>query len=369
MTLVVWLVIGVVVGVIGEQIVHAVEARRQEQATRPGAAPRTTEAQAQQGEDRARLVRSHSLLVVAAVGVGSWFWARAKFNKIERVEVGPALRHGGGTGTNYLLVGTDARAEVSGNRSDSMIILRVADGKATMMSIPRDLWVTIADSGREQKINAAFNGGPQNLIRTIDENLGIPVDRYMEISFDAFGSLVDAMGGVTISFPHPAFDTMSGLNVTKAGPVTLNGEQALAYVRSRHYTEIIDGKEVPDNQNDFGRQLRQQTFLRVVLAKLAASKNPITLASNSSKLADGLRIDDEMRFTDAVEPRLGHRRQDPRDGAPAGAPPPGRRPGRPRARPARRRQGPGPVRGQGATPPSRPRQATSGRTWRSAGSP
>ena len=56
---------------------------------------------------------------------------------------------------------------------------------------------------------------------------------------------------------------------------------------------------MPDNQNDFGRQLRQQTFL-VVLAKLASSKNPITLAGNSSKLADGLRIDDEMRFTETV---------------------------------------------------------------------
>jgi len=299
MTLVVWLVIGVVVGVIGEQIAHAVQVRREDQAIDPALRPERPKRKRSKG--KIALVSLLALvLVVAAVGVGSWFWARAKFNEIERVEVGPALRHGGGTGTNYLLVGTDARAEVTGNRSDSMIILRVADGKPTMMSIPRDLWVTIADSGREQKINAAFNGGPQNLIRTIDENLGIPVDRYMEISFDSFGALVDAMGGVTIDFPHPAFDTMSGLNVTETGPVTLNGEQALAYVRSRHYTEIIDGKEVPDNQNDFGRQLRQQTFLRVVLAKLASSKNPITLAGNSSKLADGLRIDDEMRFTDAI---------------------------------------------------------------------
>src|SRR4029077_3972569 len=101
----------------------------------------------------------------------------------------------------------DARAAVAGNRSDSMIIMRIAGGKATMMSIPRDLWVTIANSGRQQKINAAFNAGPQNLIHTIDQNLGIPVDRYMEISFDAFGKLVDGMGGVVINFPNPAFDT------------------------------------------------------------------------------------------------------------------------------------------------------------------
>jgi LCP family protein required for cell wall assembly len=275
MTLVVWLVIGVVVGVIGEQIVHAVQVRREDEAIDPALRP--DRPKRKRSKRKIALVSLLALvLVVVAVGVGSWFWARARFDQIERVEVGPALRHGGGSGTNYLL------------------------GKATMMSIPRDLWVTIADSGREQKINAAFNGGPQNLIRTIDQNLGIPVDRYMEISFDSFGALVDSMGGVTIDFPHPAFDTMSGLNVTESGPVTLNGEQALAYVRSRHYTEVVDGKEVPDNQNDFGRQARQQTFLRVVLAKLASSKNPITLATNSSKLADGLRIDDEMRFTDAV---------------------------------------------------------------------
>ena len=299
MTLVVVLVVGVVLGVVAEQVVHAVQASRAERSLDPADRPARTKRKRSKWKIALVCLLTLVLLVVVA-GVGSWFWARAKFNDIERVEVGPALRHGGGTGTNYLLVGTDARAEVTGNRSDSMIVLRVADGKATMLSIPRDLWVTIASSGREQKLNAAFNDGPQNLIRTIDENLGIPVDRYMEISFDAFGSLVDAMGGVVIDFPHPAFDTMSGLNVTESGPVLLNGEQALAYVRSRHYTEIIDGEEVPDNQSDFGRQARQQTFLRVVLDKMASSKNPVTLARNSSKLANGLRIDDEMRFTDAL---------------------------------------------------------------------
>lgn len=302
MTLVLWLIAGVVLGVIAEQVVHAVQASRAGDAADAVGGPSRTKRK--RSKWRIALISFLVLLLLAvAAGIGSWFWAQNKFNDIARVKVGPALRHGGGTGTNYLLVGTDARADVSGNRSDSMIILRLAGGKATMMSIPRDLWVTIANSGQQAKINASFNAGPENLIHTIDQNLSIPVDRYMEISFDAFGQLVDAMGGVVIDFPHPAFDTMSGLNVTTSGPVKLNGQQALAYVRSRHYTEIIDGKKVPDNQSDFGRQVRQQTFIRVVLAKLASSRNPISLARNSSKLADGLRIDDEMRFTDAL--RLG----------------------------------------------------------------
>jgi LCP family protein required for cell wall assembly len=181
-----------------------------------------------------------------------------------------------------------------------MLVLRFADGGAQMLSIPRDLFVPIAETDGSAKINAAYNGGPRRLILTVQQSLGIPVHHYLEVDFVSFASLVDALGGVTIDFPHPAFDRKSGLDVPTAGAVELDGPQALAYVRSREYTEVIDGRNRPDPTADLGRVVRQQHFLTAVLGELADSRNPLTLGRAASDAADGLRIDDSLGLLDAV---------------------------------------------------------------------
>jgi anionic cell wall polymer biosynthesis LytR-Cps2A-Psr (LCP) family protein len=122
----------------------------------------------------------------------------------------------------------------------------------------------------------------------------------MEIDFVSFAGLVDALGGVTINFPNPAQDEASGLFVPEAGDVELDGDQALAYVRSRHYTENINGELVEDPTGDLGRITRQQTFLSVVFDELSGSRNPFTMISVASGMAEGLRIDDEMSMFDAM---------------------------------------------------------------------
>lgn len=287
MSYVIFLVVGLVLGAVVEWIAHP--------APNPDGSRRK--------RSKAKVIGWTAgvfVLLLAVLGVGGWLWANSVFNKIARVDAGPALRHGGGSGTNYLLVGTDNRPGVSGNRTDSMIVLRLQGGTAKMMSIPRDLWVTRADNGQKGKLNGAYNGGPQALIKTITEQIGIPIDRYMEINYVQFAGLVDSIGGITINFLYPAIDRGSGLVVPNAGAVKLNGAQALAFVRSRHYINIINGQEVPDNRNDFGRQMRQQTFLRTVLAKLAGSKNPFKLMKAATEVSHGLKIDNEMRLTDAI---------------------------------------------------------------------
>src|SRR5262249_6676719 len=103
--------------------------------------------------------------------------------------------------------------------------------------------------------------------------------------------------------PNPVVDTESGLNIPQAGPVKLNGDMALAFVRSRHYTETINGEQVEDPTADLGRIKRQQEFLRVVFDKLSKTKNPFTLASAARGMSKGLRIDDKMSLFDAL--RLG----------------------------------------------------------------
>jgi LCP family protein required for cell wall assembly len=245
-------------------------------------------------------------VVMVMLGVlGGWFYANAQFDKIERVDVdvdGESVLEGSSGGTNWLLVGTDAREGTEGNRADSILVLRTGDGPAKILSIPRDLLVARPDLGGERaRINAAYNVGAVNLIQTVQEGVGIPIDRYIEINFVSFADLVDALGGVTIDFPTPAIDEGSGLNVPQAGAVELNGEQALAFVRSRKYQEVIDGVPQPTSGSDLDRIVRQQQFLREVLKEAGSSKNPLHLSKIGNSLIDGLRIDNHMTLLEGLQ--------------------------------------------------------------------
>jgi LCP family protein required for cell wall assembly len=251
---------------------------------------------------------------------GMWWWANSIFGRIERVDVSDVLSSGN-DGTNYLIVGSDSRdqlnpdsaggAEGSGERSDTMMVLHFEGGEALITSVPRDLYVPLVgtsdeclDSEGRAKINGAYNpgcgGGPSQLIQTVSESVGIPINRYMEVDFASFSGLVDGLGGITICFEHPAFDTNSGLNITQPGCQELDGTQGLAYVRSRHLVEVVDGQEVPDPTGDVGRVERQQAFMRAVFSKLGDSRNPFSMMSTFGDVADGLRIDDKMSLWNAA---------------------------------------------------------------------
>ena len=253
------------------------------------------------------------LLLLAALG--GYLYAKSVFDRIEKIPLADVLSRDG-TGTNYLIVGSDSRSvedlvdaglnpdgfqDGGGERSDTMLLLRFVDGEAKMMSIPRDLYVPIAETDDSGKINAAYNGGPRRLILTIQQSLGVPIHQYMEVDFVSFAKLVDALGGIDIDFPHPAFDTNSGLDVQQAGINHLDGPQALAFVRSRHYVEVIDGEPQPDPRGDLGRVIRQQQFLKAVFGELGSSKNPLTLAKAASATTGGLRIDDTLGLFDAIK--------------------------------------------------------------------
>lgn len=264
------------------------------------------------GSIRRRIIAAVAIFVVVFLVLPLVF-AAWQFSRLERVEVGDALSSGG-SGTNYLIVGSDSRegiaeddpnagafigTTVTGQRADTIIVLRVGDGPSRMMSIPRDLWVTDPATGEPGRINSTYASGPANLIRSL-RSLGIPVHRYLEIDFVSFAGMVDAVGGITIEVPHPARDEMSGLDIPEAGVVTLDGAQALAYVRSRQYTELVDGNWVTDPTGDLGRVQRQRAFLSALLGSVASTRNPLTMRSVVSALGPGLRVDDEMRFRDAL---------------------------------------------------------------------
>jgi LCP family protein required for cell wall assembly len=183
---------------------------------------------------------------------------------------------------NFLLVGSDSRAgadpndpdygnvggegDVQGRRSDTLIVVNVekSSGIISLLSIPRDLWVTIGDSENTERINVAYREGAPVVVRTVTRALGIPIHHYLEIDFQGFKDLVDAVGGVTVCVEWPTRDRNTGLYI-KPGCKNLNGVQSLAYARSRYFEEKVDGQWRVDGTSDIGRGKRQRLFTALLM--------------------------------------------------------------------------------------------------------
>jgi LCP family protein required for cell wall assembly len=135
-----------------------------------------------------------------------------------------------------------------------------------VLSFPRDLWVKIPGKGKN-RINYAYIKDDYSLLaQTLYNEFGITVDHYIQVDFCAFKRIVDAVGGVSVPFTTPIFDQNVGLDITKPGCHEFVGDEALAYVRSRHLKWVdANGKAHEDRFSDFGRISRQQDFLRRVL--------------------------------------------------------------------------------------------------------
>lgn len=251
-------------------------------------------------------VTTITFLVLANLAVLAIFWAISTGQSIlseadTDEDVVAALSAPTGDALTFLVVGSDSReglddlqnfGPAGGERGDVVMLVRLdrSSGEAKMLSIPRDLWVDIPGNGMN-KINAAYAfGGPALMVDTVEHNLGIPVNHYVEVGFVGFAALVDELGGIRISFPYPARDLSSGLDV-QAGDQVLNGDMALAYARSRKYQEYQNGTWVGVEASDIGRTKRQQAVVSAILAEL---KNPSSITeagSIASSLARHMTID------------------------------------------------------------------------------
>ena len=169
---------------------------------------------------------------------------------------------------NVLLLGVDKRdGEVgSPENTDTLVVLSLdpLNRTASMLSIPRDTLVTIPGHGPD-KINAAYAyGGPELAERSVEQVLGIRLNSYALVDFNAFVRIVDSLGGVLIDVKRPIRDEayptadfgVRRLNIV-AGPQLMHGDVALEYARSRH------------DSNDFSRSRRQQQVLAAIRARLA----------------------------------------------------------------------------------------------------
>jgi LCP family protein required for cell wall assembly len=145
-------------------------------------------------------------------------------------------------------------------------------------------------------------------VATIKDALDLPVHHYVEIDFQGFRDLVDAIGGVPVYFPTPARDRNSGLSVPEAGCVTLDPVQALAYARARHYqTQNERGRWQTDPTGDLGRISRQQDFIRRALHRAfqRGARNPGVLADLVGVGTEAITIDETLTPSDLL--RLGNR--------------------------------------------------------------
>jgi LCP family protein required for cell wall assembly len=190
---------------------------------------------------------------------------------------GSQVLNNGQETVNFLLIGSDKRAGTS-FRTDTMVvaILRPNDGQVSLISIPRDLWVSIP-GWENQRINTAYQhgiltdypgGGPGLLKDTIQYNLGIRIDHTALVDFDGFRQIVDTLGGVDVpvSCPYtdwhlidptydPEIETNWSLYTVDSGVVHMDGDLALWYARSRQ------------KSNDFDRGRRQQEVLRALFSQ------------------------------------------------------------------------------------------------------
>ena len=247
----------------------------------------------------------------SAYGYVQWRLDQIHREKISDLTNGSAGSSGsrgsssGGAPFTMLIVGSDSRAALSdaaefggaanvgGQRSDTIILARVvpATRQIMLLSIPRDLWVNIPGQG-DNRINSAFDTSANLLVETIQQDIGIPINHYMEVNFDTFRDISDAVGGVSFYFPTPARDAYSGLNVTQAGCTTLIGPSALAFVRSRHYQYYENGYWQDEAASDLARIQRQQAFIKKLLDKAEGEfTNPIALNNVISGVTKNLTVD------------------------------------------------------------------------------
>jgi LCP family protein required for cell wall assembly len=252
------------------------------------------------------------VLVLIATSIGTYFWADNKLTRTVNLDALPD-RPPVGKGTNYLIVGSDSREGMSaaekkdlhtgsadGKRTDSMMILHVGDNGDTLMSLPRDSYVTIpaftGESGRHypattHKLNTAYSwGGGELLAQTVEHDTGIHIDHYAEIGFTGFVNLVNALGGVQMCLPQAIKDKASGADF-QAGCQTFNGKQSLAFVRERH--AMAD--------QDLGRMKDQQKFLSALAHQAATPStvlNPFKLYPVLGAGLETLEVDQNMNLYD-----------------------------------------------------------------------
>ena len=263
---------------------------------------------------------SISTLAISAVSALAFGTVSASINKIDAFAGIDKRPERVSSAINYLLVGSDTREGLSkaelkalrvgsvktaaGKRSDTMLLVHISKARdqAVLVSIPRDSFALIPQhlnkSGKTipatySKINSAFNwGGAPLLIQTIEEMTELKIDHYIEVNFAGFAKVVDSLGGIEVCTKKDIDDPKSHL-VLPAGVHTLNGIDALKYVRTREF----------DGLGDIGRMQRQQAFMSSVFKKATSAGvllNPVTMTNFINSSLSAVTTDEGLKNSDLI---------------------------------------------------------------------
>ena len=263
---------------------------------------------------------SVTVLAISAISALAFGTVNASINKIDAFAGLDKRPDKKSTAINYLLVGSDTRegltkaelkalrvgsvATAAGKRSDAMLLVHIskARDKAIIISIPRDSFALIPQhtkpSGKVtpavySKINSSFNwGGAPLLIQTLEEMTQLKIDHYIEMNFVGFARVVDSLGGIEVCTKKDIDDPKSHL-VLEAGVHTLNGIEALKYVRTREF----------DGMGDIGRMQRQQAFMSSILKKATSAGvllNPITMTNFINSSLSAVTTDEGLKNSDLI---------------------------------------------------------------------
>jgi LCP family protein required for cell wall assembly len=262
---------------------------------RPGATPRGG---GRSPVRRILLIVMTVVLVLVVLSGLMYFYLDSKLTRAN-VLVDYSGRPAAGAGQNWLITGSDSRQgltrkqerklhtgrDISGQRSDTIMLLHIPanGGRAVLISLPRDSYVPIPGYGWN-KINAAYSfGGPKLLAKTVQNATGLHIQHYMGIGFGGLVNVVNAVGGVEMCLPHRIHDQASGLRLKK-GCQTLNGGQALSFVRDRHTFANQDLQRVQD----------QRLFMAALLRKVTSPGtlvNPFAAVPAAFGAAGALEVD------------------------------------------------------------------------------
>lgn len=252
------------------------------------------------------------MLTVAVLLLGgAYIYLRVRLNQVHRLAIAHITAAGADQPLNVLVVGSDTRAlapgqtahfgsgsKVAGQRSDVTFILHIEprSKQASILSIPRDLFVPIAGTSSSNRINSAYDTGPDQLVQTIQDDLGIPINHFVQMNFDGFQGLVNAVGGINMYFPFPARDKFSGLDITQAGCHHLNGDAALSVARSRDYEYLENGVWHYDGNGDLSRIRRQHIFIKVLMKKAISwgLGNPATANALVGQTVKDVQVDQNL---------------------------------------------------------------------------
>ncbi|MFJ3669979.1 LCP family protein [Streptomyces sp. NPDC090106] len=276
-----------------------------------------------------------AVLALAGLGAGAVWWGTEHYGgQVTRIpdafptQPRPPRPTAHDGGTTFLLAGVDSRSKkpttgsdataelwrYGAQRSDTLMLVHLSgDGRsAYTMSIPRDSWVPIPGHG-SAKVNAAFSwGGPPLLIRTVEQLTGTRIDHFGVVDWHGFTALTDAVGGVRVTVPRDVYDPEQHRHFA-AGTRTMDGEEALAYVRQRH--------GLPGGELD--RIERQQDFLRSLVRQVRSQvgvTHPLATARMLDAITRAVSVDDRMSDSDLRDLVLGLRHLDASDAAFATAP-------------------------------------------------